>query len=140
MESSPTKLLTVGEDLLRVFCKSLYLRFYVSSNHWKTLYSKEFADNLRHVFIREHLQWEFLQITLQSRFYFNIFLSFETKNKNQFFSKLVVRQRKLLVLFITSRYFCVFFYKISNDFAFSISERIISHIWVARKYILSVPK
>ena len=72
---------------------------------------------------------------------FQYFPFFWNKKQESIFQQVGGSATKITcVLFITSRYFCVFFYKISSDFAFSISERIISHIWAARKYILSVPK
>ena len=51
-------MLTISEDLLRVSCKLFYLWFCVSTDHVKTLYSKEYG--------KEYCQFEkhfYLRIT-----------------------------------------------------------------------------
>ena len=56
LKSSPINAYIVDEDLLRAYCKlrvyvASFLRFYVSSDHEKTLYSKDFNRHLRDILI-----------------------------------------------------------------------------------------
>ena len=100
MENSSTNAHIAGEDLLWAFYKLFCLRFCVSNDQWKNTVQQRFYKEFERDFYLKIIL-TLIATNLVKNSFLSLFCPFiKNINKNQVFSKLVVLQQEIVLLFV----------------------------------------